>query len=466
MTVLYLDAFSGISGDMTIGALLDLGLPLEVLEKGLAPLGVSGYRLEVGKRVRSGITATKFTVHLEGADGDPGLFPHAPSRHAHHHHGHPHDHEHTHEHHHAHEHHHHGEREHARKPDEHARRRGEHAQHAHGDAGHGHRHYREIRELLERTALTPRVRERAQRIFHALAVAEARVHGVTPDDVAFHEVGAIDAIVDVVGTALGLEHFGVEEVLVSSLPLGSGLTRSQHGVIPVPPPATVELLRGFPVRPEDGTHELVTPTGAAIVAALAKPARGTEIVPRAIGWGAGERELPDRPNLLRVVLGERAARSTGAAIAHSGAGTTLEEMVVVEANVDDMNPELFEPAVEALFAAGARDVTLAPITMKKGRPATLVQVICEPAARERIAGVLLRETTTIGVRMHAVERIVLPREQRTVTTPFGAIRVKVATLPDGSQRATPEYDDCRRAALEHGVPVGRVYAAALAAASA
>jgi len=410
MALAYLDAFAGISGDMTIGAFLDLGMPLDVLEAGLAPLGVAGYRLEVGKRVRSGIVATKLTVHL----GEP--VPGAHARHAHA--GH---------------------------------------EHAHGE----HRHYREIRALLEGAALGPRVRERAQRVFRALAVAEGKIHGVPPEDVEFHEVGAIDAIVDVVGTALCLEHFGVDELLVSPLPLGSGFVRSQHGVIPVPPPATIELLAGFPVRPEDGTHELVTPTGAAIVAALAQPGRPGEIVPRAVGYGAGERELHDRPNLLRIVLGERAApRAQAAGAPFGGAGLLRDEMVVLEASIDDMNPELFDAAVEALFAAGARDVTLAPLAMKKGRPGTLLQVIAEPHLRESVAAVMLRETTTIGVRWHAVERLVLPREERSVTTRLGAIRVKVATLPDGSQRVAPEHDDCKRVAREHGLPLATVYAEA------
>ena len=231
---------------------------------------------------------------------------------------------------------------------------------------------------------------------------------------------------------------------MSPLPLGSGFTRSQHGVIPVPPPATVELLAGFPVRPGDGTHELVTPTGAAIVAALARPGAPGEIVPRAVGYGAGTRELADRPNLLRVILGERAvaqARDTDRAL--DTASLLRDQMVVLEANIDDMNPELFDAAVEALFAAGARDVTLAPLTMKKGRPGTLLQVIAEPRLRDALAAVMLRETTTIGVRSHPVERLLLPRTERTVTTRFGAIRVKVATLPDGSERAAPEHDDCR-----------------------
>lgn len=423
MTIAYLDAFSGISGDMTVGAFLDLGMPLDVLERGLGALGVDGWRLEVGRRVRSGIGATKLTVDL--GRPDPGVFvpAGAPSAHGA------------------------------------VRLRAQHG---------AHRPYREIRALLERAALPARVRERALRVFRVLAVAEGKIHGVSPDEVAFHEVGALDAIVDVVGAALCLEHFGVDEVLVSPLPLGSGFVRTQHGVMPVPAPATLELLTGFPVRPEDGATELVTPTGAALVAALARPGTPGEIVPRAVGYGAGERELADRPNLLRVILGERATTSAASASVAAGAGPGLlrETMVVLEANVDDMNPEILPAAVEALFAAGARDVTLAPVMMKKGRPGTLLQVIAAPADRERMAGVMLRETSTIGVRTHAVERLLLPREQCRVDTRFGAIRVKVVTLPDGSRRAAPEHEDCLRAARAHDVPVALVHAEAQRAAHA
>lgn len=428
MRVAYLDAFSGISGDMTIGAFLDLGMPLHALEGALAPLGLGGYRLEVSRRVRSGIEATKFDVHLDAAGGatehDHPAAGMLPSHHHHHDDG-------------------------TRDDDGHDH-----------DHPADHRHYREIRALLGEAPLAPGVRSRAQRVFQALAEAEGRIHGVPPDDVAFHEVGAVDAIVDVVGAAACLDHFAVAEVLVSPLPLGSGLTRSRHGTIPVPAPATLELLRGFPVRPEDGDRELVTPTGAAIVAALARPGAPGEIVPEAIGYGAGTRELADRPNLLRVVLGERAAADGTSAVPHP----TRERMVVLEANIDDMNPEFFDAAVEGLFAAGARDVTLAPITMKKGRPATLLQVIVEPARRDRIAEVMLRETSTIGVRSHDIERLVLPREERSVLTRYGAVRVKVVTLPDGGRRVAPEYEDCRRAARDAGVPVAEVYAEAARAA--
>jgi len=404
MRVAYFDAFSGLSGDMTIGAFLDLGMPLSVLEEGIAPLGLENVTLEVGHRVRSGIRATKFTVRTPELRGD-----------GHHHHGEP----------------------------------------------HSHRAYKDIRELLARSALPPRVRERAQKIFHVLAVAEARVHACPVDDVGFHEVGAVDAIVDIVGAALGLEHFGVERIHVSPLPLGSGRTRSQHGVIPVPAPATVELLRGFATRLEDGAAELVTPTGAAIVAGLASPAGPPPLAPIASGYGAGERELPDRPNLLRVILAEVVPQTTSGPSAAMSADLERDEMVVLEANIDDMNPELFEPAIEALLEAGARDVSLSAVTMKRGRPGTLIRVIGPPPLTERLGEILLRDTSTIGVRAYPVSRLMLPRTIRTVSTRYGAIALKVATLPGGEERIAPEYADCHRAAREHGVPVATVYQEAL-----
>ncbi len=447
MRIAYLDTFSGISGDMTLGAFLDLGVPLAVLEAGLAPLGLTGYRLEVGRRVRSGIAATKLDVRLEAprppqempagrgrarAEGHAQAGPQVQVQ----------------------------VQAHGYGPGQDA------AEHTHPHAEH--RHYREIRTLLERAPLGDGVRSRAQRIFRALALAEGRVHGVSPDDVAFHEVGAIDALVDVVGTAVCLEYFGVEEVYTAPLPMGSGWVRSQHGRLPVPAPATVELLRGFAVLPDEGEGELVTPTGAAIVAALATPGPPPALRPTAIGYGAGERELADRPNLLRVVLCERPPAASGRlGGAPAGApGVQRDEMVVLEANIDDMNPELYEAALEALFAAGARDATLAPITMKKGRPATLLQVIALPDDREHLCAVMLRETSTIGVRSHPVTRLTLPRERRTVATSLGAIDVKLVTLPDGTRRATPEYEDCRRVAREHGTSLARVYDVARRAAAA
>ncbi|MFM7141342.1 MAG: nickel pincer cofactor biosynthesis protein LarC [Alphaproteobacteria bacterium] len=442
MRVAWFDAFSGVSGDMTVGALLDLGVPLAVIEAGLAPLGVGGFSLRHDHLVRSGIQASKFRVLVDGDDGGIARVPSHRHDDAAHDHGHDHDHD--------------------------------HAQ-GHGHA-HPHRHYRDIRELLDRAPLAPGVRDRAQRIFKSLALAEAKVHATSPEEVAFHEVGAVDAIVDVVSTAIGLEFLGIERIHVSPLPLGRGFARSEHGVIPVPPPATAELLRGFPVLPWDGDRELVTPTGAAILAALARPGDPGPFVPIAVGYGAGDRELADRPNLLRVVVGEpvgSGAESDGHGHAHAPrpaagrapSGMVADEMLVLEADVDDMNPQFWDAAREALFAAGARDVTLTATAMKKGRPGTLLRVVAEPALRDRLAAVVLRETSTIGVRTHAVSRLTLPRRIEHVATPWGEVATKVVTQPDGSLRATPEYEDCLRLAREHGVPVARVHEAALVAAS-
>jgi uncharacterized protein (TIGR00299 family) protein len=390
--ILYFDAFSGVSGDMTVGALLSLGVDLARLQAELSALPVGGYRLRAGRREVNGIGACKFDVDVD-----------AP----------------------------------------------------HGERGHAHRAFPVIRAMVEESAIRPAVRDRALAIFTRLAEAEARVHGVSLDDVHLHEVGAVDSIVDVVGTAVGLAELGVGRVFVSPLPLGSGSVNSAHGVIPVPAPATVELLRGFEVRLGDGAGELVTPTGAAIVAALAQPGRRPPPMRiEAVGYGAGTRSLPDRANLLRLVLGSPAAAlATG-------------EMVVIESNVDDANPEIYDYAMEQLFAAGARDVWLTPILMKKNRPAILVRVLADPADRDLLAGVLLRETPAIGVRFTAVERVALPREQVTVETEYGSVRVKKAAAPDGSANLAPEYEDCKHLARECGVPLKHVYQAALAAARA
>jgi uncharacterized protein (TIGR00299 family) protein len=265
-------------------------------------------------------------------------------------------------------------------------------------------------------------------------------------------VGAVDSIVDIVGTAVGVTTMGIEAAYASPLPLGSGIVQSQHGPLPVPAPATVELLRGFPTRPGDGEGELVTPTGAAIVAALATPGPAPEIGIHAVGYGAGERTLKDRPNLLRLVLGERV----------DAAGH--EELLVVETNIDDLNPELYDHVMERLLSAGARDVYLAPVHMKKNRPGIVLSVLCGESERERLTAIILNETSAIGVRYYAVRRRILERAVKEVGTAYGAVRVKVALAPDGHENLAPEYDDCKRIAIQKGVPIKRVYQAALAAA--
>jgi pyridinium-3,5-bisthiocarboxylic acid mononucleotide nickel chelatase len=413
---LYFDCASGIAGDMTLGALLDLGVPEDVVLGELRKLPVAfGWSRE---RVRRGaLMGTKIHVHPEG------------DAHARHEHEHDHDHDHDHA----------GEPRH---------------EHMHAQA-HAHRHYRDIRAMLD--ALAPDTRTRARDIFDRIAAVEARLHGVSVEDVAFHEVGAIDSIVDIVGAAAALAWLAPAQVVARRVPLGGGTVTTAHGRLPVPAPATLELLAGAEVE-AGGDVELTTPTGAAILAATAR-AYGPmpPLTPIAVGWGAGDRDLPDRPNLLRVVAGRAAA-----------AVVTSDEhdFVVVEANVDDMNPELAQPLLDALFAAGAVDAWFTPIVMKKGRPALTAAALAPAAARAAVAEALLRESTSIGVRFRAVARTVLPRRVVEVDTEFGRVSVKIAG-PDGAGaepwNVAPEYEACRRAADAHHVPVKRVYAAALAA---
>jgi uncharacterized protein (TIGR00299 family) protein len=373
MKTAYLDAFSGLSGDMIVGAILDCGAEFGEFERAIKSIPIAGYRLSTARKILSGISALKFDVAVTEPQPE--------------------------------------------------------------------RHFGEIRALIDASPLTAAVRNRAISIFEVLARAEAKIHNTTPDRVHFHEVGAVDSIIDVVGTAWGLEQLGVGDVIVSPLPMGSGFVRSRHGVIPVPAPATMELLADFPVKFGDGAHEMVTPTGAAVVRALARPAEIplTFEVER-VGYGAGTRELEDRPNLLRLMLGrERTAFDR-------------DEMTEISANVDDLSPQIYDHVMNRLFAAGARDVTVTPTIMKKGRPAVTLSVIAEAARRDTIAEIIFAETSTIGLRFHAVGRLKLHREIHEVETRWGKVRVKTSGA-HGREPTTisPEYDDCRRIAAEHNV---------------
>ncbi len=383
----YLDAFSGLSGDMMIGALIDAGADPAGLERAVAALGLSGYRIAVGRRDLSGIAAVKFDVAVTEPQPE--------------------------------------------------------------------RHLGEILAMIERARLAPRAERAAREIFQALAEAEAKVHRTTPDEVHFHEVGAVDSIIDIVGAAWALDQLGVADLIVSPLPAGNGFVRSRHGVIPVPAPATAELLAGFPIRIGDGAAEMVTPTGAAIVRALARPAPlplAFEI--ERIGYGAGARTLADRPNVLRLLLGNVAA------------GFGADELIEISANIDDLNPQIFGYLGERLLAAGARDVTVTPTVMKKGRPGVILSVLAEPAARDRLARLIFAETTTIGLRFHPVARLKLARRMIEVETRFGKIRVKAAGAHHGAEplNLAPEFDDCQKAAIEHDAPLKLVIEEALAAA--
>jgi pyridinium-3,5-bisthiocarboxylic acid mononucleotide nickel chelatase len=390
MKLAFLDAFSGLSGDMIAGAMLDAGADFDELRTALASLPLDGYRLATRRKLVSGISALKFDVEVSASQPE--------------------------------------------------------------------RHLSDIREIVRRaSALSDSVRDRAMAIFGVLAEAEAKIHRTTPEEVHFHEVGAVDSIIDIVAAAWGFERLELGEMMVSPLPAGSGFVRSQHGIIPVPAPATAELLRGFPMRMGDGASEMVTPTGAAIVRALAvpaPPAMGLRV--ERVGYGAGTREFADRPNVLRLMVGARTQTDEQT--------YETDELLEIEANIDDLNPQIYDHAVERLFEAGARDVTLTPTIMKKGRPAVTISVLAEQSARERIAAVLFAETSTIGVRYHAVSRLKLTREIKDVETRWGRVRVKVSRGGGDTVTLSPEYDDCKRLALEHQVALRLVLEQARAAA--
>ncbi len=383
MKTLYLDAFAGISGDMMLGALTDLGVPLEVYRTVASKLGLSEVEISAGRTERKSIGAAKVHVH-------------APER---------------------------------------------------GVV----RTYAHIKSLIDKSSLPTGVKEKSQRIFALIAEAESRIHSRSIDQVHFHELGSADTLVDVAGTAAGLEHLGVEELLCSPLPMGTGMVKTHHGILPIPAPAVVEILKDVPVYSSGIPTEIVTPTGAAIVAALA--ADFCLLPPmriQAVGYGAGDRDL-EIPNLLRAFLGEREGASRGRA---------RERRLVFSANIDDMNPELYPYVMEKLFEAGAEDVWLYPIQMKKSRPAVTLNVLVPPAREEDIKEVLFAETKTLGMRIAEVDKEYLDREIIQVETPFGRLRVKLARQQGRPVNIAPEYEDCRKAAAASGVPLKDVYAAA------
>jgi hypothetical protein len=402
MKIAYFDTFSGASGDMIVGSLLDAGLSLDDLRAELGRLGLDGYTIEVGRTRRGALDCAKFHVHVEHAGhGDgPG--------HGHHHH-----------------HHHH----------------------------HEHRTLGDIVGMIDASSLADGVKDRAQRVFRRLAEAEGAVHGEPVDRIHFHEVGAVDSIVDIVGAAVGLERLGVERVASGPLRFGSGFVECQHGTIPLPAPATVRLAEGFPVEHTEIEGELTTPTGAAILTALAEsfgPAPPMTL--DASGLGAGSADRAERPNALRVLLGETEDAAS-------------DRVVVLEANIDDATPEVIGYASGALLDAGALDVFAVPIQMKKSRPAALLSVIARPELRSKLEAILFRETTTFGVRRREELRTTLARRTVEIDVPGGTVRVKLGMLAGEVVTAAPEYEDCARLARERGVPLRRVYDAARQAAA-
>ncbi len=430
-TTVYFDVFVGASGDMILGALVDAGLPLRVLEDTVEALGLAGEVHVQAERVTKGaITATKVTVVTYGEPDRPHghlRLPHEPHHHAHHHTPSPSAHSHEHDHNHDHG-------------------------HDHGHA-HEHRSLAEVVALIEGGDLPDDVKRKAVAVFQRLAEAEARVHGVSPEEVHFHEVGALDAVVDIVGAVMGLHALGVTRVVVSPIPLTRGYVDAAHGRLPVPAPATMLLLEGVPVRGLDLEAETVTPTGAALLTTLADafgPVPPMRV--KRVGHGAGAMDLP-LPNMLRVLLGEEIAGEMG---------VHPHRVVLLSTNVDDMPGEWFGPLFDELLGAGALDVWFTPVQMKKGRPGVLISVLVPPEHASGVRDILLQRTTTLGVREEFLTRWCLPREEHVVKTRWGTVRLKVAHLPSGERRAKPEFEDCLALAREHDLNVWEVYYEALA----
>lgn len=315
------------------------------------------------------------------------------------------------------------------------------------------RHLNEILELIQSSQLPEGIRQRAAGIFQRIAQVEAGIHGIPVDQVHLHELGGTDTIIDVTGTLIALDLLGVSSICASPVPLGSGFIEGAHGQIPLPAPATLQLLKGIPVRGQDIQAELVTPTGAALLADLVDDfGPMPDMILESAGYGAGTRDLPI-PNLLRVIIG---TVMPGKSDAH-------RELIVLESNLDDLNPEIYPYLMDKLFQEGALDVTFSPVHMKKNRPGTQIQVLTNPSAAEEMRAILFQETTTLGVKQYPVERYALPRESVTIRSPYGEIRLKVATCPDGKLKISPEYEDCRRLAQEHDLPLQKIYQIALAA---
>lgn len=383
--IAYFDCFSGISGDMVLGALVDSGADLRAIEAGLRKLGLENWRISAEKVKRGAISATHVKVESQEE--------------------------------------------------------------------HHHRGLSIILRRIEDANLAPRAAERAKNIFKRLAEAEAKVHQVPVEQIHFHEVGAVDSIIDIVGAAIGFELLGIDEFACSTFNVGAGQVKTAHGILPVPAPATAELLRGAPMYSSGIPNELVTPTGAAIATTLAtRFAEMPEMKLRAIGYGAGSADLKEQANVLRLLIGESVM---------SDAGEKWDAPVtVIETNLDDMSPQIYGYFAEKALAAGALDVFSTSVQMKKNRPGLLVTLLAESTNVSRLIDLVFRETTTIGVRTYEARRKTLDREFVPVETPFGSVRVKISRMNGSVLNATPEYEDCQRIATERGIPLKQVIASA------
>ena len=388
MKIAYFDCFSGISGDMTVGALLDAGLKVEALEKELKKLGLSGYRLEVNKVVKKGISATQFKVKIkeEGVE----------------------------------------------------------------------RRFRDILDILEKSKLDEEVKRETKKIFFNIAQAESKIHQKDIDKIHFHEIGGLDSIIDITSAVIGVKTLGIEEIYSSALPVGKGFVKCAHGLIPVPAPATLELLKNIPIYSGGIESEMITPTGAAIISTLAKNFGERPLMKiERIGYGAGEKEFAI-PNLLRVSIGEKVLND-----GNLKDGYVNDEAVLIETNVDDMNPEFYDYIMDQLFSQGALDVFLTPIQMKKNRPAHMLSVVVYEQDLRGMLEVLFSESTTLGVRIREIKRLRLTQQNFIAETKYGKIKVKVGIFEGEIKNIAPEYEDCKKMAKQHQVPLKEVYEEAM-----
>jgi len=389
--VAYFDCFSGISGDMTLGVLVDLGLKPEFLKDELLKLNLDGYKINFNKVQKHGITGTKVDIELDNHD-------------------------------HHHEHNHHG------------------------------RHLSDIIKLISESQLNQDVKDMAEKIFTRLGEAEAKVHNVDIEKIHFHEVGAVDSILDIVGSAIGINALEIDKIYSSPLPLGQGFIKSSHGVMPVPAPATVELLRGIPAKRTEVSAELVTPTGAAIISTITDSFGPIpDMTIENIGYGAGTKDFTEQPNLLRVIIG------TSKDVYES------DVINVVETNIDDMSPQVYDLLMDKLFSIGALDVFLTPILMKKNRPAIKLTVLVELTKLQEACACILSETTTMGVRIYEANRKKLAREMTEIETEYGKVNVKLGKIGDEVIKIIPEYDNCKQLAEKNNVPIMKVHQAVLTA---
>ena len=423
MRIAYLDCFSGISGDMFLGALVDAGVPMHLLEETVAAMNVDA-RIEMTRVMRNGISAAKVDVHVHGKKetDDEHVVQHTHLHESTH--NHPHTHTHS------------SERGHS---------------HSHGDPQtrlHG-RGLKEIRAIISKARIGNSAKQTALAIFEALGTAEAKIHNVDIESIHFHEVGAVDAMVDIVCSAVAAEALGIDEIVCSPLNVGGGTVKCAHGVLPIPVPATVELLKNAPVFSSGIQMELVTPTGAAIVNVLAKRFDSfPEMKIERSGYGAGGRDIPGHPNVVRLTIGE--------ALPKLAAKTTQETISVLEANLDDLNPQVFGYVMDRLLEEGALDCFGIPVQMKKNRPGTLLTVLCKSEDASKLTQIIFTETTTLGVRQREEKRETLARNWVLVATQWGEVRIKIANMNGTVTNYAPEYEDCRKIAAEHKVPLKTV----------